>query len=48
VRGVSTARLWQRHDAGESIEELADGYDLSTDVVRAAVAYEEQHRSLAG
>jgi uncharacterized protein (DUF433 family) len=47
VQGVSTERLWKRHDAGESIEKIADNYDLSTDLVGSAVAYEEQHRSLA-
>lgn len=47
VSGVSTERLWELCDAGEEIEEIAAGYDLSEDEVRAAVAYEEQFRSLA-
>jgi uncharacterized protein (DUF433 family) len=47
VQGVSAERLWELHDAGESVDEIADGYDLPADVVRAAVAYEEQQRSLA-
>lgn len=47
VSGVSTDRLWELADAGESIEEIAAGYDLPEDEVRAAVAYEEQFRSLA-
>ena len=47
VAGVSTERLWELSDAGESIEEIADGYDLPEEEVRAAVAYEEQFRSLA-
>jgi len=47
VSGVATERLWELHDAGESAEEIADGYDLTTESVRAAVAYEEQQRSLA-
>lgn len=47
VGGVSTERLWELSDAGEAIEEIATGYDLSEDDVRAAVAYEEQFRSLA-
>jgi uncharacterized protein (DUF433 family) len=47
VQGVSTERLWELHDAGESVEEIAEGYDLPADVVRAAIAYEEQQRSLA-
>jgi uncharacterized protein (DUF433 family) len=47
VQGVSTERLWELHDAGESVDEIADGYDLAADVVRSAVAYEEQQRSLA-
>lgn len=46
VHGVATDRLWELHDAGETIEEIADGYELTADDVRAAVAYEEQFRSL--
>lgn len=47
VRGVATERLWELFDAGESIEEIGNGYDLSAELVRAAVAYEEQQRLLA-
>lgn len=47
VSGVSTDRLWELSDAGEAIDEIATGYDLSEEEVRAAVAYEEQFRSLA-
>lgn len=47
VSGVSTERLWELSDAGEPIEEIAVGYDLPDEEVRAAVAYEEQFRSLA-
>lgn len=47
VHGVATDRLWELHDAGESLEQIADGYELAIDSVRAAVAYEEQFRSLA-
>lgn len=47
VRGVATERLWELFDAGESLDEIAEGYDMSTELVRAAVAYEEQQRSLA-
>jgi uncharacterized protein (DUF433 family) len=47
VAGVSTDRLWELSDAGESIDEIAKGYDLVPELVRAAVAYEEQQRSLA-
>ena len=47
VRGVATDRLWELQDAGESLEQIADGYDLDIESVRAAVAYEEQFRSLA-
>lgn len=48
VSSVAIERLWELHDAGESIEEIANGYDLTTESVRAAIAYEEQQRSLAG
>ena len=47
VSGVSTDRLWELADAGESVEEIADGYDLPAEDVRSAIAYEEQFRSLA-
>jgi uncharacterized protein (DUF433 family) len=47
VHGVATDRLWELHDAGELLEEIADGYDIDIHSVRAAVAYEEQSRSLA-
>jgi len=47
VEGVSTERLWELFDAGETVEEIGEGYDMSEDLVRAAIAYEEQLRSLA-
>lgn len=47
VAGVATERLWELFDAGEPIEQIAEGYDLDTELVRAAIAYEEQQRSLA-
>ena len=46
VEGVSTERLWELFDAGESVADIAAGYELPQDHVRAAVAYEEQLRSL--
>lgn len=47
VEGVATERLWELHDAGEAPEEIASSYEISDELVRAAVAYEEQQRSLA-
>jgi uncharacterized protein (DUF433 family) len=47
VAGVATARLWELFDAGEPFDEIADGYELQPELVRSAVAYEEQLRSLA-
>jgi uncharacterized protein (DUF433 family) len=47
VQGVSTERLWELADAGEQFAQIADGYDMAEDLVRAAIAYEEQLRSLA-
>jgi len=46
VQGTATERLWELFDAGESITEIAAGYDMPGELVRAAVAYEEQLRSL--
>jgi len=48
VDNVATERLWELYDAGEDVEEIAEGYELPVDRVRSAVAYEEQLRSLAG
>ena len=47
VRGVSTDRLWELYDAGEPLKVISEGYDLPEHEVRAAVAYEEQQRSIA-
>ncbi len=47
VGGVSTERLWELFDAGETIDEIVVGYGLPDSDVRAAIAYEEQLRSLA-
>ena len=47
VQGVATERLWELFDAGESIDEIAGGYDMPAEQVAAAIAYEEQLRSLA-
>lgn len=47
VQGVATDRLWELFDAGETLDEISKGYDMSIELVRAAVSYEEQLRSLA-
>jgi uncharacterized protein (DUF433 family) len=47
VDGVSSERLWELSDAGETFAEIAEGYDLPEERVRAAIAYEEQLRALA-
>jgi uncharacterized protein (DUF433 family) len=47
VGGVATERLWELFDAGEALDEIGKGYELELDLVAAAVAYEEQLRSLA-
>jgi uncharacterized protein (DUF433 family) len=47
VQGVATERLWELFDAGETLENIAAGYELPGELIRAAVAYEEQLRSLA-
>lgn len=48
VDNVATERLWELYDAGEAVEEIAEGYKLPVDRVRSAIAYEEQLRSMAG
>lgn len=47
VEGVATDRLWELFDAGEPIPQIAEGYDMAQELVRAGIAYEEQLRSLA-
>lgn len=47
VQGVATERLWELFDAGETLNEICSGYDMKVALVSAAVAYEEQLRSLA-
>ena len=47
VEGVATERLWELHDAGEPIDEIASDYDMAENLVRAGVAYEEHQRSVA-
>lgn len=46
VEGVATERLWELFDAGETVEQIAGGYEIKPELVRSAVAYEEQLRSL--
>lgn len=47
VLGVATERIWELFDAGEPVEQIAGGYEMAEDLVQAAIAYEEQLRSLA-
>ena len=47
VQGVTTERLWELFAAGESVEQIADDYETPAEEIRAAIAYEEQLRSLA-
>ena len=47
VEGVAVERLWELHDAGESVEEIAVAYKMGRRLVEAAVAYHEQQRTLA-
>ncbi|MFT3855610.1 MAG: DUF433 domain-containing protein [Ilumatobacteraceae bacterium] len=47
VSGVSTERLWELFDAGETVDEIANGYGIDAHDEGAAIAYEEQLRSLA-
>lgn len=47
VSGVATERFWELFDAGESVVQIAEGYQMASELVSAAVAYEEQLRTLA-
>ena len=46
VDNVATERMWELFDAGERVEEIAEGYELSVERVRSAITYEEQLHSL--
>jgi uncharacterized protein (DUF433 family) len=39
-RGISTAIIVQRVDAGETVDELAEDYDLKPGEIDAAIVYE--------
>ncbi|MGE5114685.1 MAG: DUF433 domain-containing protein [Acidobacteriaceae bacterium] len=39
--GIPVSSLWNRFDAGDTIPELADDYEISEDAVRAAIRYVE-------
>ena len=47
VDGVAVERLWELHDAGESVDEIAGAYEMGHHLVEAAIAYYEQQRTLA-
>lgn len=44
VDGVAVKRLWELRDAGESVEEIADSYDMQRDWVNAAIKFQEEQR----
>jgi len=46
-QGTATERLWELFDARKSVAQIAAGYEMADELVRAAVVYEEQLRSLA-
>jgi uncharacterized protein (DUF433 family) len=39
-KGITTGAIVERMDAGESLSDLAEDYDLSTQVIMQAVLYE--------
>lgn len=45
VGGISTEVLWEHDDSGESVEEIAETFDLTPDQVRWAVSYETAIRA---
>ena len=46
VAGIATERLWELHDAGEAVVDIAAAYEIEDGLVDQAIAYEEQQRSL--
>lgn len=47
VPGVFTGRLWELYDASGPLEVISTCYDMREHELRAAVASEEQQRSIA-
>jgi uncharacterized protein (DUF433 family) len=45
VKGISTEILWEHEQAGETVGEIAEEYDLSDEEVRWAIAYETSARA---
>jgi uncharacterized protein (DUF433 family) len=45
VKGISTETLWEHIESGEGVEETADAFDLSSDDLRWALAYENSARA---
>jgi uncharacterized protein (DUF433 family) len=47
VHGISTEALWEHDQAGETVEEIAEEFDVGLDQVRWALAYETSARARA-
>ncbi len=47
VEGVAVERLWELHDAGEPVRQIAASYDMKHSLIDAAITYFEQQRMLA-
>ena len=47
VHGISTEALWEHDQAGETVEEIADEFDVEVEQVRWALAYETSARAQA-
>lgn len=44
VNGVAVERLWELHDAGESIEMISKAYDMRPCLVKSAIAYQNRRK----
>lgn len=47
VEGISTVVLWEHHEAGESVEDIAESFDLAAEMVGWALRFEESSRRRA-
>jgi uncharacterized protein (DUF433 family) len=47
VKGISTAAIWEQHDSGEEVEDLAVLYHLTVSDVQWALSYEDSLRASA-
>jgi uncharacterized protein (DUF433 family) len=46
VKGISTAAIWEQHDSGDEVDDLAALYQLTVSDVQWALSYEDSQRAI--